>query len=124
MSSLVLKKLPSFGLPAVGDYYQAKRAPTKIRCQGYTAPYDPETRSGGTYLGTMGPGTYFGPVEEYLLTDVFVAVLVRGWWINVWKAADGGFPETHFAFKIPEVVVNGWKRRGWYDEKQEDVILS
>ena len=105
MSSSVLKKLPSVGLPAVGDYYQAKRAPTQIRCKGYTAPYDPETRSGGTYLGTMCPGTYFGPVEEYLLTDVFVAVLVRGWWINVWKAADGGFPETDFAFKIPEVVV-------------------
>ena len=49
--------------------------------------------------------TSVGSGEEYLLTDVFVAVLVRGWWINVWKAADGGFPETDFAFKIPEVVV-------------------
>ena len=74
-----MASLANLGLPAVGDYYQAKRAPTQIRCKGYTAPYDPETRSGGTYLGTMCPGTYFGPVEEYLLTDVFVAVLVRGW---------------------------------------------
>ena len=63
------------------------------------------TASRRAFRGTMCPGTYFGPVEEYLLTDVFVAVLVRGWWINVWKAADGGFPETDFAFKIPEVVV-------------------
>ena len=102
-------------LPTVGDWYQSVPGRTPIRCIGYSAPFDPETKSGGEYLGEMSPGTYFGPVERYDVTNVFVSVLVRGWWINVWKAADGRRPDTSFAFKVPDETIADWKRRGWQD---------
>ena len=105
-------------LPSRGDYYRSRLAPTRIRCKGYDAPLDPATGQGGQYCGTMSPGTYFGPVEECLLTPTYLTVLVNGWWVNVWKMDNRAFPNpsgTNFAHRVNPHEVARWKAQGWFD---------
>ena len=90
-----------------GDYFCSRRRPTQIRCLGYTAPI-PD----GQYLGTMQPGTYFGPVQTWLHTHDYTAVFVNGWWINVWGHG------IHFATMVDRAEVQRWHVRGWLDIQQ------
>ena len=119
-------------LPREGDYYQSRRGNTGVRCRGWSAPFDDRTHEGGALLGSMCPGTFFGPVETWVESDKRVTVLVRGWWICVWRAGDYGGPlhthpeyypngrryrhDTNFAFRVPRGEVYRWKQRGWRDE--------
>ena len=79
-----------------GSYRQSialnrKGLPTTIRCKGYSGPpYD------GCYLGTMDPGTFFGPVEEWVHANQYLTVLVSGWWISVYDERNG----TWFADRV------------------------
>ena len=101
--------------PNRGDWYRTRRPPSKIRCFGYSAPLDMVSGQGGIRLGCLERGEYFGPAEEYLLTRNYLAVLVKGWWINVWSFG-GRSPEgVHFAFKVPDQEVARWKNNGWRD---------
>ena len=110
--------------PERGDYYRTRGPPTTIVCFGYSAPLDFESNQGGVRLGSLKKGEYFGPVEEYLLTRNYLAVLVRGWWINVWnrrahphrdRNGQRNRKGVHFAFKVPPEEVERWKRNGWRD---------
>ena len=89
---------------------QTKPLPTLIRCKAYTAP----PNSGGRYICTIEPSTYLGPVERVLVSNVFVTILVRGYWINVWKARVGGFGNS-FAYLVDEDLLFSWHLRGWQD---------
>ena len=101
--------------PQVGDWYRTKDGWTDFVCFGYSAPMDPITGEGGNCLGRLGKGEYFGPVEEYLLTPTYLAVLVKGWWINIWTLRGPRENGIYFAYKVPEIVVARWKRNGWRD---------
>ena len=50
----------------------------------------------GCYLGTMDPGTFFGPVEEWVHANQYLTVLVSGWWISVYDERNG----TWFADRV------------------------
>ena len=89
----------------VGSYWQSKALPTRIRCKAYDAP--PRVR--GTYRTTIEPSTTLGPVEAVEHRGDFVTILVRGYWINVWK---NGIP---FAFAVCPDVVDEWRSNGWQD---------
>ena len=95
--------------PAVGDYYRTRGGHTRIRCKGYSAP----PTVGGRWLGTCAPGTYLGPVEEFVSGCGFVTILVRGWWINI--SSEEGGRLVHFAYRVPPHEVLAWRRAGWYD---------
>ena len=70
---------------------------------------------GGHRLGRLEQGEYFGPIEEWVLTPYYLAVLVDGWWINVW-GVDRAHPHgVTFAFKVPDDEVARWRRNGWRD---------
>ena len=101
--------------PQVGDWYRTKDGWTDIVCFGYTAPRDPITGQGGIRLGRLRKGEYFGPVEEYLLTPTYLAVLVKGWWINIWTHRGPRQNGIYFAVKVPGYEVARWKRNGWRD---------
>ena len=102
--------------PKRGDWYRSKGGWTNIECFGYTAyPKDSITGQGGVCLGSLGKGEYFGPVDEYLLTPTYLAVLVKGWWINVWTLRGDRPGGIHFAFRVADREVARWKRNGCRD---------
>ena len=118
--------------PSQGDWYRTKGPPTSIVCYGYSAPLGMASEEGGARLGSLKKGEYFGPVEEYMLTRNYMAVLVNGWWINVWSrrswpsCSQGTHPHrnrngdrnrkgVHFAFRVSPREVERWKRNGWRD---------
>ena len=87
-----------------GQYWRTKPAPTRIRCKAYSMP-EPY----GEYLATIDPGTYLGPVEMVDESSHYTAILVRGFWINVWGRG------TYFAKVVPDSEVQGWYQQGWHD---------
>ena len=112
--------------PRDGDYFVTKSGQTTIRCKAYTAPpVEGDGRTPHRYITTMAPGTYFGPVEEVVQTSAFTTVLVRGYWVNVWRvnAPRGPIPGVWdpadlgvlFATPVPPWTVASWRRRGWRD---------
>ena len=97
--------------PRLGTYVQAKRPPTSVVCKGYSAP--PSIR--GRRLGNIQAGSYLGPIVAVEQSDIFVSVLINGWWINIWTSQGGG---TLFAFPVPDEEVQSWERRGWEHRRQ------
>ena len=98
----------------LGAYFRSRQLPTSIRVKAYSQP--PAGR-GGRYLATLDPGTYFGPAEAVIETDLYTAVLVRGFWMNVAaKESDGVRWWTRaFAYRVPESEVQRWRMDGWRD---------
>ncbi len=93
----------------VGHYYRTREASSTVRCKAHTGP--PKT---GRYITTLEPGTTLGPVDEYADMQWYVAVRVKGYWINVW--AKRGMAEhrgVDFARKVPEEEVARWEAQGW-----------
>ena len=97
-----------FFMAAVGDYFRSRCVPTHVRVRAYSAP--PPL---GHLLATLEPGTYFGPVEAVNQTDLFITVLVRGFWMNVAKRHRSGTYLTWFAFKVSDAEIEVWERKGW-----------
>ena len=69
-------------------------------------------RSRARCFTNLEPGTFIGPVEQFVYTDRFATVLVRGFWINVWTSVRGG---VHYARRVPDREVARWRRNGWFD---------
>ena len=76
--------------PLRGDWYQSKKAPTRICCKEYTNPPGDPVR--GECVLFLPPGTWFGPVHEVQnkVYGEFVAVKVPSHilpdtlvWINI-----------------------------------------
>ena len=116
--------------PHPGEYLVTRGAASMLRCKAYTAP--PIQGGHGQYITTIAPDTYLGPIEETVHTPVFTTVLIRGYWINVWRAhrsdmrQDGSpFPYRPsystttrgilFAPPVPSTAVQIWYQRGWVD---------
>ena len=108
--------------PCIGTYFVTPKFWSSIRCKAYTEPPLPDCA--GSYITTLASGTYFGPAEEIVTTKTFVTILVRGYWINVWRIND--FPRltgpwtfsdlgTAFARHVPKETVASWRARGWRD---------
>ena len=95
-----------------GQYWRTREAPTRIRCKAYSQP-EPH----GEYLATIDPGTYLGPVEMVDESSRYTAILVRGFWINVWGRG------TCFAQVVPDSEVQGWYQQGWHDDPEPDPEL-
>ena len=93
---------------AHGDYLLTKPAPTTIVCKAYDQPF-PD----GAFIAIIAPGTYLGPVEEFLHTETYVTVLVKGYWINIWRRKPGSTSGVTFATVIARPVVHSWIRAGW-----------
>ena len=90
----------------LGSYLQS--IPNNIiMCKAYTAP----PGFGGSYITTLEPETYFGPVEASHSTMEFETVLVNGYWINVWslrKSWNNG-DGTNYARMVPWWCVRTWE---------------
>ena len=108
--------------PARGSYFKTPGARSRIRCKAYTEP--PLEGCAGSLITTMAPGTYFGPVESVVQTEMFASVLVRGYWINIWRRGapprepwGWGFEDEGvcFALEIPSETIASWRNRGWRD---------
>ena len=91
-----------------GDYLLTKPAPTTIVCKAYDQPFP-----AGTYITSISPGTSLGPVEEFLHTETFVSVLIKGYWINIWHRNRGSSRGVDFAAVIAKPIVESWIRAGW-----------
>ena len=78
--------------PRVGDMYQTPSVRSSIRCKVYSAP--PPM---GTYIGTLGPEEFFGPVLEWQASDRFVSVRTEAGWINIWACRRAAGSGTLFA---------------------------
>lgn len=101
-----------------GDYVITRESPTGPVCRAYSEPpsigctlFHP-----GQKIVTIAPGTYLGPVEETLFTGKFLAILVRTYWINVWKARGCRGGGAHFARRVESPLVQQWRDRGWCDD--------
>ena len=105
-------------MAACGDYFVSRRLPTSIRCKAYS---EPPIHDCGSYITTLGPGTYFGPVECVEYSPLFITVLVRGYWINVsrWRA-DGS--SVQFAHRVPRSEVDMWRAHGWQDYEPSNAL--
>ncbi len=68
----------------------------------------------GKRIVTIEPGTYLGPVEDYMHNEQFATICVRGYWINVWRVGRMGLG-IDFARLVPESEVDRWRSEGWYD---------
>ena len=104
-------------LPRKGNYCQCKPLPTRIRCKAYDVPPSVGIRSGKDPHTVMKPGEYLGPVEEMEHTPTFVSILVKGYWINIWRADGKGIKAkgkgVDFASIVDEVTVARWVLNGW-----------
>ena len=65
-------------------------------------------------MGTVDPGTYFGPVSQWLDTERYTTVLINGWWINVWERRDAEMGVA-FAHLVPGEFIFDWHEKGWAD---------
>ena len=83
------------------------------RCTGYSEP--PGTRPAGRYLGEIPPNTYIGPVTEVKVNAMYVTILVKGWWIDVWERTNEEGLGTYFATQVSETERQAWRDRGWRD---------
>ena len=89
----------------IGRYFLTKPASSSVRCRAYDAP----PSLGGTKMCTIQPNTTIGPIEAVEDTYQFRAVLVRGFWINVWSASSGKL----IKHVIQDEVVRRWVQHGW-----------
>ena len=93
---------------AHGDYLLTKPAPTAIVCKAYDQPFP-----AGSYITRIASGTYLGPVEEFLHTPTFVTVLVKGYYINIWRRKPSSTRGVTFAAVVAKPFVDSWIRAGW-----------
>ena len=91
------------------------RCPTRCFTHGRLPPHplnEGPPLSRARCFTNLAPGTFIGPVEEYVHSNGFATVLVRGYWINVWACTGGG---VHFARRVPDREIARWRRNGWFD---------
>ena len=89
---------------ALGQYYVSRPRPTRIRCKAYDQP-----PKDGRLITTIEPATYLGPVENFIHSQTFATICVRGYWINVWCQG------VAYADCEDAAEVLRWKARGWYE---------
>ena len=89
---------------ATGDYFRT-RGSGSSRCKAYSAP----PGIGGRYICTVEQGIYLGPVGEYELTDRYLTIEVRGYWINVFDCSN----QVSFAHRVPRQEIAAWEQKGW-----------
>ena len=97
----------------VGSWWRTMPAMWHGRCAGYSEP--PGTRQAGRYLGEIPPNTYIGPVTEIKVNAMYVTILVKGWWIDVWERTNEEGLGTYFATQVSETERQAWRDRGWRD---------
>ena len=91
-----------------GNCFFTKPAPTQVVCKAYDQP-----APDGRCITSIHQGVYSGPVETYLHTDMFTAILIKGYWINVWKRRRGTELGDNFAIKVPQHTIQAWVMNGW-----------
>ncbi len=98
----------------IGSYWRTMPEPSRIRCKGYSKPFD--KIHAGSFQGTIDAGTYIGPVTAVHIGSKYVAICVQDWWINVWKMTPSrpGLGVS-FAMQVPEDEVHRWTESGWYN---------
>ena len=102
--------------PQIGGYVQTKRHPTRIRCKAYTAPPGGD---GGDLITTIDPGTSLGPIEDVQHTSLFVTIMVKGWWINIWHWRNNPHElmtnniGINYATVYEQADIDEWEQHGW-----------
>ena len=105
---------------ATGDYFRT-RGSGSSRCKAYSAP----PGIGGRYICTVKQGIYLGPVGEYELTDRYLIIEVRSYWINVWDCSN----HVSFAHRVhDEKLHHGSKEEGimlrkWLPKPDVEVVV-
>ena len=62
-------------------------------------------------VGWVAPDTYLGPVEGVDHIDACTCILVHGWWIRIWEAANGG---VLMAARVDTFDIESWRLLwGW-----------
>ena len=89
----------------VGQYILTKPSSSSVRCRAYDGP----PSVGGNLICTIKPDTTIGPIEEIEDSYDFRAVLVRGFWVNIWSARRGKI----IAYTLYDDAVQRWVCRGW-----------
>ena len=89
----------------MGQYFLCRPLPTHIRCKAYDQPPD-----AGSYITSLEPGTYLGPVDNFSHCDAYASICVGGYWVNVWCRG------VDFTYGVEEAEVLRWKARGWTDD--------
>ena len=108
-----------FQNPVVGSWFR-----TTHGCRGYDAL--PEGRLGADRRliaseWWMPTDTYIGPVTEVKGTAMYVSVLVKGWWIDVWIRTRGNNGlGAMFANQVTETERQAWRDRGWRDTPADE----
>ena len=123
--------------PAVGDYYQSAQG-KQHRCRMWLQPPS-QGKADDECLGTLEPGTRFGPVEEmedhrpregrwYLAvkvphpnTDLGDPNSLRVWInVNTWKWVHGGsWRLVQFAFPSAPPEAKGWRGQKFRSDESD-----